>query len=175
MEIGLSLLPGPHSGMHFLRTSGCVPPWQHLKPVLQGMAVCSIDIFSCRFDSAIYIIFLLYHFIVSAVPFTSHNLMFYLNVVSRLYNYYIFYCFVLLLLLLLLLLLYSLLVLLSLSSSSSLSLMTWRRGAKNFIKIHIFKCILSGEREIPRPLHGIWHLTLVFHPILPNNPSDHLI
>ena len=101
---GLSLSPGPHSGMHFQRTPGCVPPWQHLKPVLkiscqeslQGMTVYPIAIFYFRFVS-IYIDSYLYHFIVSAVSVTSHNGMLYFNVVSQLYNSYIFYwlvCFI---------------------------------------------------------------------------------
>ena len=47
MEIGLSLLPGPHSGTHFLRTSGCVPPWQHLKPILKHLFLRKLTRYDC--------------------------------------------------------------------------------------------------------------------------------
>ena len=47
MEIGLSLLPGPHSGTHFLRTSGCVPPWQHLKPILKHIFLRKLTWHNC--------------------------------------------------------------------------------------------------------------------------------
>ena len=47
MEIGLSLLPGPHSGRHFLRTSGCVPPWQHLKPILKHILLRKLTRYDC--------------------------------------------------------------------------------------------------------------------------------
>ena len=89
--------------MQFLRTFGCMAPWQHLKPVLkhsflkklQGMTVHHIDIYiTSDLFQRFYINFLLYHFSVSAVPVTSHNWMLYFNFVSRLYNYYISYCIV---------------------------------------------------------------------------------
>ena len=47
MEIGLSLLPGPHSGTHLLRTSGCVPPWQHLKPILKHIFLRKLTRYDC--------------------------------------------------------------------------------------------------------------------------------
>ena len=47
MEIGLSLLPGPHCGTHFLRTSDCVPPWQHLKPILKHIFLRKLTRYDC--------------------------------------------------------------------------------------------------------------------------------
>ena len=103
MEIGLSLLPGPHSGIHFLRTSGCVPPWQHLKPALKHIFLRKLTRYDCVPYWYILLqicfcylhwFFYLYHFIVSAVSVTSHNWMLYFNAVSQLYNSYIFHCLV---------------------------------------------------------------------------------
>ena len=100
MEIWLSLLLKPHSGMHFLTTCSCVPLWQHLKPVsylfkkAYKVWLCTLFIYFTS-DLIIYIDhFLLNHLIVAAVSITSHNWTLLHIIVWPLYNCYIFYCLV---------------------------------------------------------------------------------
>ena len=62
MEIGLSLLPGLHSGMHFIKTFGCVPPGSIKTSIktffLKRLQGITGDIYYLRFVSMIYIDFL---------------------------------------------------------------------------------------------------------------------
>ena len=83
--------------MHLLRTSGCVPPWQHLKPVLKHIFLRKLTRYDCvpywytLLRICFYYIHWLFTFITSSYQLCQSLVIIelYANAVSQLYNSYI--------------------------------------------------------------------------------------